>query len=145
MTHATDSAAVRGDDQTFLSAASVLVDRAMTFAEENDLRLCVVVLDASFTPVALARRDGAFPSTVAVATAKAHTALNFRAPTHLLRERIVPENQRALASVEPRLMFVGGGVPLVRNGVTIGALGVSGGSEDQDVRCVMHAVEELLS
>lgn len=115
----------------------------MSFAEENGLRVCVVVLDPTFTPVALARRDGAFPSTVPVATAKAHTALNFGAPTHALRERIVADNQRALASVEPRLMFVGGGLPIVRDGRVIGAVGVSGGSEDQDVQCAQAGLEGL--
>jgi uncharacterized protein GlcG (DUF336 family) len=132
-------------DQTLLSLASQVVDRAMSFATEHELRLCVVVLDATFTPVALARSDGAYASTVAVATAKAHTALNFGAPTHVLRDRIVAENQRALSAVEPRLMFVGGGMPLVRGDRRIGSVGISGGSEDQDVACALHAVEGLPS
>jgi uncharacterized protein GlcG (DUF336 family) len=131
------------DSTSFHSTASRLIDRAVAFAAENGIRVCAVVLDTTFTPVALARRDGAFPSAVAVATAKAHTALNFGAPTHALRERIVPENQRALSSVEPRLMFVGGGVPLVDGGRVVGALGVSGGSEEQDVACAEHALEGL--
>jgi uncharacterized protein GlcG (DUF336 family) len=128
-----------------LSIASQVVDRALAFAADNGIRVCVVVLDATFTPVALARRDGAYASTVAVATAKAHTAMNFGAPTHALKERIVPENQRALSSVEPRLMFVGGGLPIVDGDRVVGAVGVSGGSEDQDVQCAQHALEGLSS
>lgn len=132
-----------GSEATLLSLASELTERALSFAAEHSLRICVVVIDTSFTPVMLARRDGAYASTVAVATAKAHTAMNFNAPTHVLRQRIIPENQRALSSVEPRLMFVGGGVPVVRDGRTVAALGVSGGSEEQDVQCALHAIGGL--
>ena len=129
-------------DSTMLSTALVLIDRALGFATSHGLRISAVVLDATFTPVALARVDGAFPSTVAVAIAKAHTALNFGGATHVLRERIVPENQRALSAVEPKLMFVGGGAPITREGRVVGALGISGGSEDQDIQCAIHACLE---
>ena len=100
-------------------------------------RVAVVVLDNTFTLAAAQRLDGAYRSTVAVARAKAHTALNFGRPTSDMAERIKPENKQALQAVEPDLMFVGGGIPIVVDGVTIGAVGVSGGSEDDDHACAV--------
>ena len=52
-----------------------------------------------------------------------------------MAERVKPENKQALQAVEPDLMFVGGGVPIIVDGVIIGAVGVSGGSEDDDHAC----------
>jgi uncharacterized protein GlcG (DUF336 family) len=101
--------------------------------------VAVVVLDTSFTLASAQRLDGAYRSAVPVAQAKAHTALNFGVPTHALAERIKPENKQALQAVEPNLMFVGGGVPIVVDGTTIGAIGVSGGTEDDDVACATAA------
>lgn len=129
-------------DSSLLAHAQQLLQRAESFAKDEGLRMAVVVVDTSFTPVALFRMDGAFSSTVAVATAKASTALNFGAPTKALRERIAPENQVALANVDTRLMFVGGGIPVRRDGEVVGAIGVSGGSEEQDHRCALHALGE---
>ena len=128
---------------SFLKLAAGIVDRAMEYATRKELRISVVVLDATFTPVFASRIDGAFASTFPVATAKAHTAMNFGAPTHELKARVAPENQTALSGVEPRLMFVGGGLPILREGHTIGAVGVSGGSEEQDVQCALNGIGAL--
>jgi uncharacterized protein GlcG (DUF336 family) len=123
----------------FLQRAQAAVDAGIAIARERGIRVAVVVLDATFTLAAAQRLDGAYRSTVAVAQAKAHTALNFGRPTSALTERIKPENRQALQAVEPALMFVGGGVPIVVDGVTIGAVGVSGGSEDDDHECATAA------
>lgn len=127
---------------SFLDYARELLGRAEAYARQEGTRMAVVVVDITFTPVALFRMDGAFPSTVAVASAKAMTSLNFGAPTRALRERIAPENQTALANVDARLMFVGGGLPIRQGGKVVGAIGVSGGSEEQDHQCALHALGE---
>ena len=117
---------------TYQSTASIAAQVVIDAAERMGLRVSVVILDATYTVSAAARMDGAQPSTYPAATGKAHAALNFGAETAAVKTRIVPENRLALQLVEPRLLLVGGGVPLFREGAAIGALGVSGGSEDQD-------------
>ncbi len=119
----------------FLQQAQAAVDAGVATARQRGIRVSVVVLDATFTLSAAQRLDGAYRSTVAVAQAKAHTALNFGQPTSVMAERIKPENKQALQAVAPELMFVGGGVPIVVDGMTIGAVGVSGGSESDDHAC----------
>ena len=69
---------------------------------------------------------------MAVAQAKAYTSVNFGQPTKAMAERVKPENKQALQAVVPAMMFVGGGVPIVIDGVVAGAVGVSGGSEADD-------------
>ncbi len=127
----------------YLSAAVAAVEAGMALARELGVAVAAVVLDRSITPVALQRADGAYPSTVAVATAKAHTAFNFGAPTAALAEKIVAENMAALRAVVPQLMFVAGGVPVRAHGELLGAVGVSGASADQDRQCAEAAAAAL--
>lgn len=112
---------------------------ALEWAGGQRIHVGVVVLDERGTVACALTADGAYPSAFEVARAKARTALNFRASTAALRERIRPENQRALAEVVGGLMFVGGGVPLLEGERVIGAVGVSGGTEDQDGECAARA------
>lgn len=130
-------------DPTFLSVAQMAVDAGMAEARNAGINVAVVVLDRTFTLSAAQRMDDAYPTTVPVAQAKAHTALNFRRATADLVARIHPDNRRALETLQNSLLFVGGGVPLVANGDLIGAVGVSGGSEDDDIRCANAAVRAV--
>lgn len=127
----------------YLTVAVAGVEAGLARAQELGVKVAVVVLDRSLTPVALQRADGAYPSTVAVATAKAHTAFNFGAPTSALAEKIVAENKAALQAVVPGLMFVAGGVPVKVDGDLLGAVGVSGASADQDRECAEAAAAAL--
>lgn len=120
--------------RTFNEIARAAIDAGLLAAEAQGLRVSIVVIDNTFTPVCLSRMDGAFPSSVAVAIAKASTAVNFGKPSNVLANDIAAENKAALSLVDGRLMFVGGGVPIVAaSGTVIAAAGVSGASEAADV------------
>jgi uncharacterized protein GlcG (DUF336 family) len=127
----------------YLAAATAGVDAGLTRARELQVRVAVVVLDQAMAVTTVQRMDGAYPSTVDVARAKAHTALNFGAPTSALAERVVPANQAALQAVVPQLMFVPGGVPIRLDGNVVGSVGVSGATADQDRECAEAAAARL--
>jgi uncharacterized protein GlcG (DUF336 family) len=130
-------------DTPYVDVALEAARAAVAAAESRDMRIAVVVLDGTFTEVAVLRMDGAFASAVQVARAKAHTSVNFGAPTSAMAERVSPENKVALSTVEPRLMFVGGGVPLRSGDRLVGGLGVSGGSEPDDVAVAEAAMTSI--
>jgi uncharacterized protein GlcG (DUF336 family) len=69
--------------------------------------------------------DGSDGSHVFVAMRKALTALRFEMPSSKASE-LVPKDPELLARVTPNMFVVGGAVPIVLNGETIGAIGVSG-------------------
>ncbi len=129
----------------FYEIARELVDRGLAHASENEWNMVVVVLDPSFTLAAAGRLDGAYPSSVQIAIAKAHTALNFGASIDDLKAWISPENQASLTGAQPQLIFLRGGSPIVSDGQIIGAIGVSGGSEAQDVECLEAALAGVVS
>jgi glc operon protein GlcG len=84
---------------------------------------------------AAARMDRSRTITYDIALAKANTALQFQDTTAALAGRVKPENKIAIGQLAPRIAFLGGAVPIVRDGEIIGSIGASGGTEDQDIEC----------
>jgi uncharacterized protein GlcG (DUF336 family) len=93
----------------------------------------VVVLDEVGQIMQVDRLDGGTMMSPDVAEAKASTALNFLSPSRSA-VRLTPQVQAGLRSfVGTRLHFVGGGVPIMREGYVVGAIGIShgGGTESE--------------
>lgn len=122
--------------------AQKMTQAACLFAQENDLRICVQVLDRHGNPLAMQRINQApLPSTT-IARDKAYTAVSFGFGTHLWQERL--KNQPHLISgLENRkhVVLFGGGLPIRHEGEIIGAIGVSGASEAQDQACARAGLE----
>jgi uncharacterized protein GlcG (DUF336 family) len=130
-------------DSTFLDLARTAVDAGLAYARERELRMTMVVMDAGGTVCAAARMDRSRPITYQIALAKANTARMFEASTGMLAGRVKPENKIAIGQIGTDIAFLGGGVPIVRDGVVIGAIGASGGNEEQDIECADLALAAL--
>ena len=128
---------------SFLETAQRAVDAGLAYARERDLKMTVIVLDVTGLPVAAARMDGARTITWDIGLAKANTALRFQSSTADLKERVKPENKVAIGSLAPSIAFLGGGLPIVRDGVVVGAIGTSGAAEEQDVECAEAALAAI--
>lgn len=122
--------------------AAALVAAAIAAAEEQGIRVGVVVLDAAAEAIAVGKMDGAYRTATTLAEKKAFTALNFGVPSAAMAARIQPEGRQAvIALADPRLTFIGGGVPIPGDdGAAAGAIGVSGGTAEQDVACCEAAL-----
>jgi uncharacterized protein GlcG (DUF336 family) len=127
-------------DGTFLDLARTAVDAGLAYARERDLRMTMVVMDVTGTVCAAARMDRSRPITYQIAVAKANTARLFDTSTGVLAGRVKPENKIAIGQIGTDIAFLGGGVPIVRDGLTIGAIGASGGNEEQDIECADQAL-----
>jgi len=121
-----------------LEAALAAAATGVETAKAQSISVGIVILDQRFVVLAAVRMDNAYPSTIPVATGKAHTALNFGVPSAAIAAKVAAENKIALTLAEPRLLFVGGGEPVTRDGVVVGAVGVSGASEEMD--CAICAI-----
>lgn len=92
------------------------------------------VIGAGGELVALLRASGTpFPSTQ-IAQDKANTAASFRVPT-LAVYRMIADNPALNSGIaaRPGIALFGGGLPIEIDGEFVGAIGVSGGSEEQDI------------
>jgi uncharacterized protein GlcG (DUF336 family) len=120
--------------------AAALARSALDSASAWDARVGVVVLDQGGHLLCAMRHADAYFSAIPLAQAKAFTALNFRRPSHEMAERLGSIGYAVqISHADPRLAFLKGGLPLTRADRVVGAIGVSGGSADQDLDCCQHA------
>lgn len=117
-----------------LDEAREVIAAAETAAHGLDQPMNIAVVDIGGHLVAHARMDGARIGAIQIAIDKAFTARAFDMSTSELAGHSQPGGAffGIHASNNGRVMIFAGGVPLQRNGVIVGAIGVSGGSGAQD-------------
>jgi uncharacterized protein GlcG (DUF336 family) len=113
--------------------------RRVTAAAEDHAREIgqpqnIAVVDAGGNLVSHIRMDGAWIGSVDIAINKAFTARAFDLSTAELAENSQPGGPfyGIQESNKGRVMIFAGGIPLKRDGDVVGAVGVSGGDEEQD-------------
>ncbi len=114
-------------------------------ATEMGIPYNIAVVDAGGGLVAHARMDGAWLGSVDIAINKAWTARAFDASTDDLSHWAQSGQQGFGLNTtnDSRVVIFGGGIPIKRDGVVIGAIGASGGSVKQDIQVAEAAVAGL--
>jgi uncharacterized protein GlcG (DUF336 family) len=105
----------------------------------------IAVADAGGGLLAHIRMDGAWLASVDIAINKAWTARAFDMATEDL-SHITQSGQQGFGlntTNDLRVVIFGGGIPVKRDGVVIGAVGASGGSVEQDVAVARAAVADF--
>src|SRR3984957_11357276 len=94
----------------------------------------IAVADGGGNLVAHVRMDGAWIGSIDISIKKAYTARAFDIAPKDLAPVAQPGHEffGIAASNAGRIMIFAGGIPLKRGGKVVGAVGVSGGSGDQD-------------
>lgn len=125
-----------------LSDCDRLIEAGIRRAQEIGVPMVLSVVDASGDVIETRRMDNALKVSIELAPHKAYSAAAVRIPTHELAALSQPGASLFGIDVNiPNLTLVGGGYPLKQNGELLGAVGVSGGSveQDQDVALAMVA------
>ena len=117
-----------------LADARTIIAAAEARAAEIGQPMNIAVVDAGGNLVSHVRMDGAWLGSIDISINKAFTARAFDLPTKDLAENSQPTQQfyGIHASNHGRIMIFAGGIPVRRDGVVVGAVGVSGGSGAQD-------------
>lgn len=117
-----------------LAEARAVIDICERKALDIKQPMNVAVVDAGGNLVAHIRMDNAWIGSINISISKAFTARCFDITTEALGKESQPGKQfyGIQNSNDGRIMIFAGGVPLLRNGVVVGALGVSGGTGEQD-------------
>lgn len=120
--------------QVTLKDARSILAAAEKRAVEIGQPMNVAVVDAGGNLIAHERMDGAWIGSVDISINKAFTARAFNIATKDLAANAQPGQQffGIHASNQGRIMIFAGGIPLKKNGQVVGAVGVSGGSGEQD-------------
>jgi uncharacterized protein GlcG (DUF336 family) len=128
-----------------LAAARAVLAAVQTAARDMQVAMTCAVVDSGDQLVAFERMDGADLVGVTLARDKAYTALVNRMQTGDLAPLVLPGTEfYGYDSVAAgRMIVFAGGAPLELEGVLVGAVGVSGGSADQDQRACAAGVAAL--
>jgi len=123
--------------------AAQMVAAAVAKAKALGVPQVVAILDESGLLKAFCRMDGTPLISIEVAQNKAYTAL-LGSPSQDFFNRI-KDNPALLAGVPhiPRIVTFGGGLPIRIDGVVAGAIGVSGGSVEQDIECAQAGLDAI--
>lgn len=116
-----------------LEEAQDILKAALSKAKEVAVPMNIAVVDAGGNLKIFAREDGAFLGSIDIAQKKARTARYFNMSTAELGAAAQPGKELfGIEVTNNGLAIFGGGELLVRGGVVVGAIGVSGGSVAED-------------
>ncbi|MDF2802314.1 MAG: hypothetical protein K0S61_2217 [Anaerocolumna sp.] len=117
-----------------LKIATALIHEVELKAIKMGVKAVIAVYNSGANPVAVHVMDDAYIASYDVATNKAYTSAALKMSTLTLKDLSQPGG--SLYGIQNtnqgRIVIFGGGEPLYYKDILIGALGVSGGSEEQD-------------
>src|SRR5262249_29806985 len=128
-----------------LEDAKLMLSAAEAKATSLDIPYCIAVVDAGGHLVAFLRQNGALIGSIDLAIDKAATARIFDKTTSDLAT--LAQSGRPLFGIQEsnagKVIIFGGGVPVVLNGIIVGAVGASAGTVEQDIAVVEAAIAAL--
>lgn len=129
---------------SFLELADVKAVAAAAEAEalKNSWAVSIAVVDAGGHLLWLQRLDGAAPISAHIAPAKANTAALGRRESRVYEEMINGGRAAFLSAPDLNAMLEGG-VPIVKDGLCLGAVGVSGVTSAQDAQIARAGIAAL--
>ncbi|MBQ7919931.1 MAG: heme-binding protein [Lachnospiraceae bacterium] len=133
-----------------LETAKLLIEGVEAEAARIGVKAVIAVSDEKGRPIAVHCMDGAYIGSFDIAINKTYTSVAFQMPTWKLAELAAPGG--SLYGIqhtnEGKVVIFGGGEPLYNSDRMVGAIGVSGGSAEQDTYLGAYAkkiYEEKLS
>jgi uncharacterized protein GlcG (DUF336 family) len=125
-----------------LDDAKQIIAAGEAKAEQVGVPYNIAVVDAGGNLICFARQDGAWLGSIDIAISKAWTARAFDMETEALGK--MAQAGKPLFGINStnhgKVVIFGGGAPIMSGKTVIGAVGVSGGTVDQDVSVVEAAV-----
>ena len=128
-----------------LEEAQRIISAAEEKARQMGQPMNIAVMDAGRNLVAFHRMDGAWVASTDIAIDKAFTSAGRGLTTRKIGEMAQPG--QPLFGINTtnggRIVIFAGGIPLMRDGEVIGAVGVSGGTVDEDEEVAEAGVAAL--
>ncbi|XBS70877.1 heme-binding protein [Acerihabitans sp. KWT182] len=116
-----------------LADAALLAKYAGEAADDANVPIVFSLVDACGQQRYFFSMDNALLISQTLAGQKAWTAVALKMPTHLLADEVQPGASLYGLQNEPGICCFGGGLPCWSGGVLLGAIGISGGSVEEDI------------
>lgn len=140
-----DATNLAGMTTLSMDAAARIAAAGHRAAEGIDVAMNIAVVDRAGHLLHFSRRDDALLGCIDLAQRKAKTAILFHIPTGTLGQMSRPDGPiYGIEWSNGGLITFGGGLPIAdAEGRVIGAVGVSGGTADQDVEVARACLAAL--
>jgi glc operon protein GlcG len=123
-------------DAAVFAMLQASTDKALAMGQPQ----CIVIVDASAVDLAVLRMAGGKVLSLRSARAKAQTAASTGRPSDALPEAVRPA---IAAATDGAMTGLAGGLPIWRNGVLLGGIGVGSGTGAQDVEVAEAALAAI--
>ncbi len=128
-----------------LQAALTACNEAIKKADELNIKINVSVCDSAGLELAFLRMNGSYIHSINIAKDKAFTSASFGFSsgtwTNIFKEASHLEQG---FSNRDRLIPFGGGLPIIYEDGLVGAIGVSGGTEEEDIICAQAGIDKII-
>ena len=114
-----------------LERTTAVIHKAVTEAKKRNWKMNIAVVDSGGNLVAFQRMDDAMLASIQIAMHKARAAATFRRETKQFEDGIQIQHLNYLLAFDG-IIASRGGIPLIEQGMIIGAIGCSGGTDSQD-------------
>lgn len=133
-------------ESIYWQVANEAVQAAVDHARHIEAHIAVAVVDKGGHLVAFLRTEEGPYLSVNIAIDKAYTSASFAVPTSQWDE-LLPSGSILREGIVNRDRFVafGGGLPIIIDGKCLGAIGVSGASEQQDEACAQAGLDVIIN
>ena len=118
-----------------LDSAKKIATVAIDEARRNNWMMAVAIVDPAGDLVYFERLDHTQAASTRIAVDKARSAARFKRPTKALQDVLAAGGEGLRILALRGAVPADGGVPIVVDGRIIGAIGVSGGTSQQDGQC----------
>ncbi|MGZ3495112.1 MAG: GlcG/HbpS family heme-binding protein [Thermodesulfobacteriota bacterium] len=115
-----------------LDTAKKIAASAITEARKHHWTMAVAVIDTGGHLVYFEKMDGTQTGSVRVAISKGRSAVLFKRPTKAFQDMVAAGGEGLRMLRLEGAIPIEGGLPLLMDGKIVGAIGVSGGTSQQD-------------
>lgn len=125
-----------------LDDAKLIIQRGEEKAASISVPMVISIVDEGGNLIAMHRMDDALLASIAISRQKAYTALSLKTATSDIARSVLPgQPLYGLENTHPGdFCLFGGGIPVIRHGRCIGAVGVSGGTVEQDTLVACYSL-----
>ncbi len=128
-----------------MQAAFAACNEAVKKAEELKIKINVSVCDSAGLELAFLRMNGSYIHSINIAKDKAYTSASFGFSTATWTDIFKEASHLEQGfSNRDRLIPFGGGLPIMNENELIGAIGVSGGTEEEDIICAQAGINKIV-
>ena len=135
---------VKSNEHLSDETVEILCKAAKEKSEQLGLEISFSVCDADGLPRLFRRFGGALVLSTILVPAKAFTSAVTQTPTEDLMQLVADRgNLMGINTTNDKITLVPGGMPLFRKGKIVGAIGVGGGTKEQDLEIANFVVAKF--